>query len=204
MVKQVYRVKRDGRKCATSDLISNNKEPIKVLTLATKGKEVKQSIDKNQSAKSEEKKLRVHKAQKELPLVETKSQSSCSLGLSYWKKKELQNLSAQELRKKNMAWVPKKINQNKNDVHVSIATSVTKVKKEKDGSQKQLSRRFASPHQNIRLAHHPYFSTIPLMPLPWNSSSGMINYPPWIYFSPWKRHNFLHHERVLPNLYTLY
>ena len=29
VVKQVYRVKRDGRKCATSDLISNNKEPIK-------------------------------------------------------------------------------------------------------------------------------------------------------------------------------
>ena len=83
VVKQVYRVKRDGRKCATSNLISNNKEPIKVLTLATKGKEVKQSIDKNHSAKSEEKKLRVHKAQKELPLVETKSQSRCSLGLSY-------------------------------------------------------------------------------------------------------------------------
>ena len=38
VVKQVYCVKRDGRKCATSDLISNNKEPIKVLTLATKGK----------------------------------------------------------------------------------------------------------------------------------------------------------------------
>ena len=29
VVKQVYRVKRDGRKCATSDLISNNKEPLK-------------------------------------------------------------------------------------------------------------------------------------------------------------------------------
>ena len=64
MVEQIYRVKRDGRKSATSDLISNEKEPIKVLTLATKGKEVKQSIDKYQSAKSEEKKLRVHKAKK--------------------------------------------------------------------------------------------------------------------------------------------
>ena len=127
MVKQVYRVKRDGRKSATSDLISNEKEPIKVLTLATKGKEVKQSIDKNQSAKSEENKLRVHKAQKKLPLVETKSQSRCSLGLSYWQKKELQNLSAQELRKRNMAWVPKRINQNKNNVHASIATSTIKV-----------------------------------------------------------------------------
>ena len=64
VVKRVYRVKRDGRKSATSDLISNNKEPIEVLTLATKGKEVKQSIDENQSAKSEEKMLRVHKAKK--------------------------------------------------------------------------------------------------------------------------------------------
>ena len=51
---------RDGRKCATSDLVSNNKEPIKVLTLATKGNETKQPIIESQSAKSEEKKLRVH------------------------------------------------------------------------------------------------------------------------------------------------
>ena len=88
VVKQVYRVKRDGRKSATSHLISNKKEPIKVLTLATKGNETKQLIDKNQSAKSEEKKLRVHKAQKELPFVETKSQPRCPLGLSYWQKKK--------------------------------------------------------------------------------------------------------------------
>jgi hypothetical protein len=69
----VVSVKRDGRKSATSDLISNEKEPMKVLTLATKGKEVKQSIVKNQSAKSEEKKLRVHKVKQELPLLQTKS-----------------------------------------------------------------------------------------------------------------------------------
>ena len=69
-----------------------------------------------------------------------------------------------------MAWVPKRINQNKNDVHASIATSTIKEKKEKDGSNKQLSRRCASQHQNLRLAHHPFSSTMPLMPLPWNSS----------------------------------
>ena len=72
-------------------------------------------------------------------MVETKSQSRCSLGLSYWQKKELQKLSAQELRIKNMAWVPKRNNKNKNDVGPSIAASVTKVKKGKDGSRKQLS-----------------------------------------------------------------
>ena len=73
VVKQVYRVKRDGRKSVTSDLISNEKETIKVLTLATKGNEMEQPIIESQSAKSEEKKLRVHKAKKELPLVKTES-----------------------------------------------------------------------------------------------------------------------------------
>ena len=71
MVKQVYRVKRDGRKSATSELISNEKEPIDVLTLAIKGNETKQPITESQSAKSEENKLRVHKAKKELLLVKT-------------------------------------------------------------------------------------------------------------------------------------
>ena len=155
----------------------------------------KQSTIESQSAKSEEKKLRVHK-------VKTESQPRCPLGLSYWQKKKLQNLSAQELKKKNMAWVPKKINQDKNDVHASVATSTIKMKKENDGSNKQLSRRCASQHQNLRLAHHPFSSTMPLMPLPWNSSTGMISYPPWTYFDPWMQHNFLYDDRVLPNHYT--
>ena len=59
VVEQIYHIKRDGRKSATSDMISNEKEPIKVLTLATKGNEASQS-----SAKSEGKKFRVHKAKK--------------------------------------------------------------------------------------------------------------------------------------------
>ena len=143
MVKQVYRVKKDGRTCATSDFISNDKEPIKVLTLATKGKEEKQTNVQNQDAKFEEKKLRVHMAKKELSLVKTESQPRCPLSLSYWQNKKLQKLSAQELEKKNMAWVPKRSSQNKKDVQASIATSTTKVKKEKE-SHKKLSRRFSS------------------------------------------------------------
>ena len=169
--------------------------------MVTKGKEVKQSIAKNQSAKSEEKNLRVHKAKKELPLVKTESQPRCPFGLSYWQRKELQKLSAQELRKRNMAWVPKRSSQNKNDVQTSIVTSTTKVKKEKE-SHKKLSRRFSSTKNNLRLAHHSYSSTMPLIPLPWNSSPGMIGYPPWAYFDPWMQYNFLHHDRVLPNRYT--
>jgi hypothetical protein len=73
VVKQVYRVKKDDCKCATSDLISNDKEPIKELTLATKGNEMKQSIVNSQSAKSEQKRLRVQKVKKGLSLLEKKS-----------------------------------------------------------------------------------------------------------------------------------
>ena len=131
VVKQVYRVKRDGRKSATSDLISNEKEPINVLTLATKDNETNQPIIESRSAKSEEKKLRVHKDKKELPLVKTESQPRCPLGLSYWQKKKLQQLSAQELEERNMAWVPKGSAQNKNYVQSSITRSAAKVKKEK-------------------------------------------------------------------------
>ena len=64
MVKQVYRVKRDGHKSATSDLISNEKEPIKVLTLATKGNETKQPIIANQSAKYEKEEVESAQGQK--------------------------------------------------------------------------------------------------------------------------------------------
>ena len=137
MVKQIYRVKKYGCKSATSDLISNEKEPIKVLTLATNGDEASQS-----SAKSEEKKLRVHMVKQELPLLQTKSQPGCPLGLSYWQKKKLKKLSAQELKERNMAWVPKGSTQNKNYVQASITRSTTKVKKEKSENYEGTSQRF--------------------------------------------------------------
>ena len=79
-----------------------------MLTLATKGNEMKQSIVESQSsAKSEGRKLRVPKIKQELPLLQRKSQPGCPLGLPYWQKKKVQKLSAQELEKMNMAWVPK-------------------------------------------------------------------------------------------------
>ena len=123
---------------------------------------MKKSIDKNQSAKSEEKKLRVHKARKESPLVKTKSQSRCSLGLFYWQKKKLQKLSAQELEERNMAWVPKGSAQNKNYVQASITRSAAKLKKGKSENYEGPSRRF----QHLWSTHYPYSSTMPLTPMP--------------------------------------
>ena len=193
MVEQVYRVKRDGRKSATLDMISNEKEPIKMLTLATKGNEASQS-----SAKSEGKKLRVHKVKQEFPLLQTKSQPGCPLGLSYWQKKKLQKLSAQEIEERNMAWVPKGSTQNNNYVQASITRSAAKVKKEKSENYEGPRLRF----QHLRSTHCPYSSTMPLTPMPWNSSSGMIGNPQWAYFNPCMQYNFLRHERVLPSRYT--
>ena len=89
VVKQVYQVKKDGRTCASSDSVTNKNEPIEMVKLATKGKEVEQANVQNQDAKSKQKNLRVHKAKKELPLVKTESQPRCPLDLSYWQKKKL-------------------------------------------------------------------------------------------------------------------
>src|ERR1043165_393193 len=99
-----------------------------------------------------------------------------------------------------MAWISKKNSQTRNNVQASILENTTKVKNEKS-SHKRLSRRFSSSNRNLRLAHHSYSSNMSLMPLPWNSSSGMIAYPPWTYFDPWIQYNFLHHDRGLPSRY---
>ncbi|PNT68503.1 hypothetical protein BRADI_3g41505v3, partial [Brachypodium distachyon] len=97
VTKQVYRIKKDVRECVVSDSISNNKEPVK-LTLATKGEEMKNHIAKSEITK------KVPKIKKELPLCKAKSQPGCPLGLSSWQDFFLQRLSAEELKKKNMAW----------------------------------------------------------------------------------------------------
>jgi len=97
-----------------------------------------------------------------------------------------------------MAWVPKGSDQNKNYVQDSITRSAAKVKKEKSENYEGRSRRF----QHLRSTQYPYSSTMPLTPMSWNSSSGMIGNPQWAYFNPWMPYNFLHHERVLPSHYT--
>ena len=79
-----------------------------------------------------------------------------------------------------------------------ITRSVAKVKKEKSENYEGPRLRF----QHLRSTHCPYSSTMPLMPIPWNSSSGTIGYHQWAYNDPWLQYNFLHHERVLPNHYT--
>jgi hypothetical protein len=108
VVKQVYRVKRDSCKSKSSDLNSINKKPINVLiTLAIGGKGKEKSSVNPPSAKSEQKEVERSKTKRGALLSKTEAKSSHPLGLSNWQKKKLQKLSAQELRKKGMAWIPK-------------------------------------------------------------------------------------------------
>jgi G3E family GTPase len=74
---------------------------------ATNGKEKEKSCVDPPSAKSEQKEVKRSKNKRGALLSETEAKSSHPLGLSNWQRKELQKLSAQELRKKGMTWIPK-------------------------------------------------------------------------------------------------
>jgi hypothetical protein len=108
VVKQIYQVKKDGRKDKSSDLNSVNKKSVNVLSAsATNGKEREKSSVDPPSAKSEQKELKRSKNKTGALLSKTEAKSSHPLGLSNWQKKKLQKLSAQELRKTGTAWIPK-------------------------------------------------------------------------------------------------
>jgi hypothetical protein len=101
----------------------------------------------------------------------------------------------------NMAWVRKGRPQGKVDVQPPVARIAARMKEEKTEANKLSRQKFPS-HKRFWSAHHPYYSATPFMPMPWNSSPGMIGYPQWNYFNPWTHHNCLHHESVLPNHYS--
>ena len=93
-VKQVYRVKYDGRKKKSSYLNSTIEKPITLLkNPAIDGKEMRKSSIDILDAKS--KKVRMPKIKKDLPLSKTKIKSICSIGLPKWQEKKLQKLSAE-------------------------------------------------------------------------------------------------------------
>jgi hypothetical protein len=180
VVKQVYRVKYDGRKDKSLDLNSTIEKLITLLkNLANDGKEVGKSSIDIIGAKSEQKKVRVPKVKNNLPLSKTEIKPICSIGLLKWQEKKLQKLSAEKLKEKGLAWVPKRrIQAQKDDAQASVTTKA----KERRRFKKQLpSWRFAPNHQNDWSWHHPYSLPMPI----WNSSPGMYGYPSAPYFDPW-------------------
>jgi G3E family GTPase len=171
-------VKRDGRKDKSSYLNSFNEKPINVLitsSIGGKGKE-KSYVDPP-SAKSEQKEVKRSKNKRGALLSKTEAKSSHPLSLSNWQKKKLQKLSAQELRKKGMVWILKgSIRTHTGDDQAKGATQL----KEKKRYEKQSSKlRFAPNHQNYWSLPSSFALHMPMF---WNSSLNMLDYPSYSYF----------------------
>ena len=161
VVKQVYRVKKDGRKCAVSDPTPDDKKPAG-STLATNGKEVKRVTFKDPIIESGQAKPEVPKVRKEFLVHKTKSQPGCSLGLSHWQERKLKRLRVKELEKRNMAWVPKRNPQVKSGITSPVAKLVG-VKEDKCEAGRW-SRQFSSHYRGLQMAHRPCSSTVPSKP----------------------------------------
>ena len=102
VVKQVYQVKKDGRKCAISDPTTNDKKPAESM-LATKDKKEKMVTFKDPIAKFGQAKPEMPKARKNLLVHKPKSQPGRPLDLPYSQQNKLKCLRAKELEKRNMA-----------------------------------------------------------------------------------------------------
>ena len=195
VVRQVYRVKKDGRKDASTDLNSNEEKPIKMLeSSAAKGKDTRRSTSDSCNAKSGQKKLEVSKAEEDLPLFASTSHPRCQLGLSRWQKQKLQKLSTQELKERNLAWVPKRDAQvqHKGDVSAFIGKRATKVNNRRRFKNKPLDQRFAPNHQNLWSLHHLYYSYVPSTDMLWSPFPGVCCYPSWSCFDPWSYQSDFH------------
>jgi hypothetical protein len=108
VVKQVYRVKRDNHKDKSSDLSSSYTKPNMTITTASNiGKDVKQQVDDEQGAKSNQMELELSKVERKLSMPESEAQPSHTLGLPNWQMRKLQKLNAEELKARNLAWVLK-------------------------------------------------------------------------------------------------
>jgi hypothetical protein len=91
-----------------------------------------------------------------------------TLGLSNWQKK-LQNLSAQELRKKGMAWIPKGSIRT-HDMGNDQAKGATQLKEKKRYERRSSKLRFAPNHQNYWSLPSSFTLQVPHMSMFWNSS----------------------------------
>jgi hypothetical protein len=195
-------MKRDGRKDKSLDLNSVNEEPINVFnTSAIGGKGMEKSSVHPPSAKSEQKELKRSKNKRGALQSKTEAKSNHPLGLSNWQKKKLQNLSAQELKMKGMTWILKgSIRTHTGDDQAKGATQL----KEKKRYEKRSSKlRFAPNHQSYWSLPSPFALQMPQMPMFWNSSLDMLDYPSYSYFGPWVPHgSSLYHRGLSPKYYA--
>jgi hypothetical protein len=80
---------------------------VTITTLATIGKDMKQQVGDAQGVKSEPMELEVSKVERKLPIPKSVAQPSHPLGLPNWQMRKVQKINAEELKARNLAWVPK-------------------------------------------------------------------------------------------------
>ena len=123
------------------------------------------------------------------------SQPRYICSLSNWLKEQLIKLSAEKLRERGMAWVPKGSVQVQNEKDVKREVDA---KREKGVRRHAPNQWFASNHQVISPPHYSYFSLMPPIPMSWNQFSGMFGYPSWFYSYPCISYGSLYYGGMLP------
>ncbi|KAG2605835.1 hypothetical protein PVAP13_4NG143000, partial [Panicum virgatum] len=186
VVKQIYVVKKDGRKATSSDLNTIAEKLINVLkTSAINGNEKENSAVDIPNTKSGQKKLKEPKIKKKVLLSKAQAQPRYLL----------------ELKEKGMAWVLKGSIQTQDEDDVCTEGAM-QLKKNRRSKRRSSNIRFAPNYQNYWLVHHPFDSQILYMPVYWNSSMNMFGYPSWSYFDPWTPCGSLYQGGLSPNCYA--
>jgi hypothetical protein len=150
-------------------------------------------------AKSEQKELKRSKNKRGALLSKIEAKSSHPLGLSNWQRKKLQKLSAQELKKKGMAWIPKGSIRT-HDMCNDQAKGATHLKENKRYERRSSKLGFVPNHQNYWSLPSSFTLQMPHMSMFWNSSLDMLDYPSYSYFGPWVPHGSSLYHLIEPRL----
>ena len=138
--------------------------------MAKEGKKLSVDIS---NAKSEQSELKKPEIKKKSLLSRIEAKPSHPLDSSNWQKKKLQRLSAQELKQRNMAWVPKGSIQTQ-DNDDGPAKGAMQLKKNRKPKRRYSNMRFTPNNQNYWSVHHPFDLPMSYTPMSWNSSYNMF------------------------------
>jgi hypothetical protein len=83
------------------------------------------------------------------------------------------------------------------------AKGATQLKENKRYDRRSSKLRFAPNYQNYWSLPSPFALQMTHMPMFWNSSLDMLDYPSYSYFDPWVPHgSSLYHRGLSPNYYA--
>jgi hypothetical protein len=191
-----------GHKDKSLDLSASDTKPnVTITTLANIGKDVNKQVGDAQGAKSEPMELEVSKVERKLTMPKLEAQPSHPLGLPNWQMRKLQKLNAEELKARNLAWVPKRSIQV-HDREDSLMKGAKETKRRGATKGYLSNQRFARDHQHNWSPYDPYPASTTFMLILWNPPSGMFGYPSWPYFDPWMSYGSLYHGGLFPNHYA--